>query len=60
MRLRPPCSPDCEKRSGKCHSECEDWKQYEVERNKWYQERLSRIEAEKFRIVKLPYKGKGK
>ena len=60
MRLKQPCSPDCERRSGICHSECEEWKLYEVERNKWYEERRSRIEAENNSYILKPYKGKKK
>ena len=60
MRLKQPCTPNCEKRSGVCHSVCDEWKLYEVERNKWYEERRNRIEAENNSYILKPYKGKKK
>ncbi len=61
MRLKQPCSPDCEGRSGICHSVCEAWKLYEAERNKRYEQRLDANEAKhNSYIIKPYYKGKKK
>lgn len=45
MRVKQPCTPDCEKRSATCHSECEAWLKYEKERNDEYEKRLERKTA---------------
>lgn len=59
MALKSPCTPNCEGRSGICHSVCEAWKKYEEERNKRYAERRERIQAkDNTYIIKPFYKGK--
>lgn len=61
MALKQPCTPNCDGRSGICHSVCEAWKRYEEERNKLYAERVERKLAEdKSYIIKPYYKGKYK
>lgn len=58
MRLKQPCSPNCEKRSGICHSVCEEWKKYEAERNKGYDERQKRKQAAMNTYIIKPMKPK--
>lgn len=47
MKPKSPCSPNCDGRSGICHSICEKWKEYEKERNAFYEDTLNRKESAK-------------
>lgn len=58
MRPKSPCSPTCEKRSGICHSVCEDWKVYEEARNKRYAEERERKQAKDNSYIIKPYRAK--
>lgn len=37
--VQPPCGKECPHRTPGCHSKCEAWGRYEIERNKEYEKR---------------------
>lgn len=47
MKPKSPCSPNCDGRSGICHSICEAWKEYEKARNEFYEDSYARKESVK-------------
>lgn len=38
---KPPCTQDCERRTGDCHAKCPEWKVYEEKKHKEYERRAA-------------------
>ena len=39
--IRPPCLPECDRRTGGCHAKCPEWKVYEEKKHKEYERRAA-------------------